>query len=162
MQRAKAVMHQVALQATKDQEGNYHFRPKSELWNEAEEELVFDKRNHGMNKQDYHLIEFVLDDQSGDELTFPEAPHDAMWVIAGAERANRQCPDRHSTSNYEVMEPICICDDRKRLLVRNDNPRVEKWSFTLNFVKRGEDATDLDRYVSWDPGGTNMNGGQQL
>jgi hypothetical protein len=57
------------------------------------------------------------------------------------------------------MEPICVCDDQQRLLVRNDNPRVENWSFTLNFVKRGEDASDPSRYVSWDPGGTNQNGG---
>lgn len=162
MPRAKAVLHQVPLQATKDQTGHYHFRPQSELWNESEEELVFDKSRHGMNKQDYHLIEFVLDDQSGDGLKFPETPHDAMWVVEGAERAHRHCPDMHASCNYEVMEPICICDDRKRLIVRNDNPRVEKWAFTLNFVKRDEDASDPGRYVSWDPGGTNMNGGQQL
>ena len=160
MVRPKAVLHPVPLHATRDEAGGYEFRPQSDLWNESEEEFVFHKDKHGMNKHDYHLIEFVLDDQSGDGLKFPAAPHDAMWVTTGAERAHRKCPDMHTPSNYEVMEPICVCDDQKRLLVRNDNPRVENWSFTLNFVKRGEDASDASRFVSWDPGGTNGNGGQ--
>lgn len=162
MVRPKAILHPVPLHAAKDDAGQYHFRPQSDLWNESEEEFVFHKDRHGMSKQDYHLIEFVLDDRSGDGLRFPDTPHDAMWVTEGAERAHRKCPDMHTSSNYEVMEPICVCDDQKRLLVRNDNPRVENWSFTLNFVKRGEDASDASRFVSWDPGGTNRNGGQEV
>ena len=35
MSRPKAVIHPVALLATKDQGGAYHFRPESDLWNEA-------------------------------------------------------------------------------------------------------------------------------
>ena len=44
------------------------------------EEFVFHKDGHGMRKHDYHLIEFVLDDQTGEGLKFPNVPHDAMWV----------------------------------------------------------------------------------
>jgi hypothetical protein len=152
-------MHPVTITATKDGAGAYHFQPRSDLWNEAGEELVFHKDQHGMRKQDYHLIEFVLDDRTGDGLKFPQVPHDAMWVTEGADRASRKCPDRHTVSDYSVMEPICVCDGEGRLIVRNDNPRKEDWAFTLNFVKRGEDESDAARYVSWDPGGANQNGG---
>jgi hypothetical protein len=151
-------MHPVTITATKDG-GGYHFQPHSELWNEAGEEFVFHKDQHGMRKHDYHLIEFVLDDRTGDGLKFPQVPHDAMWVTVGADRASRKCPDMHTVSDYSVMEPICVCDGEGRLIVRNDNPRKEDWSFTLNFVKRGEDESDAARYVSWDPGGANQNGG---
>jgi len=160
MSRSKAVMHPVPVLATKDAAGQYHFKPQSDLWDESEQEFVFHKDRHGMKVHDYHLIEFVLDDQTGDGLKFPPIPHDAMWVAEGADRANRTCPDMDTVSNYDVMEPICVCDGGERLIVRNDNPRKEDWAFTLNFVKRGEDDADRRRYVNWDPGGVNQDGGQ--
>lgn len=159
MTRAKAIMHPVTLLVTSDGAGRHEFHPQSDIWDESEQEFLFHKDRHGMKKQDYHLIEFVLDDQTGDGLKFPKRPHDAMWVSEGAERANRVCPDMHTVSNYDVMEPICVCDDQSRLIVRNDNPRKEHWSFTLNFVKRGKDEADKASYVSWDPGGNNQDGG---
>lgn len=161
MSKPKAVMHSVPLVATKDGDGTYRFRPESELWNAPEEEFVFSKDRHGMKAHDYHLIEFVLDDQSGDGLKFPGVPHDAMWVCEGAKRSSRKCPDMNTDSDFSVMEPICVCDAGKRLLVRNDNPRKEDWAFTLNFVKRGENASDPSRYVNWDPGGANQDGGSR-
>jgi len=159
MTRARAVMHPVPLLASKDPAGHYHFKPESDLWNEAEQDFAFHKDRHGMRAHDYHLVEFVLDDQTGDDLKFPPVPHDAMWVSEGAERANRKCPDMNTVSDYSVMEPICVCDGGERLIIRNDNPRKEDWAFTLNFVKRGENPAERSRYVSWDPGGTNQNGG---
>ncbi|HVI06397.1 MAG TPA: hypothetical protein VM711_09940, partial [Sphingomicrobium sp.] len=75
MARPKAVLHPVPLRATKNVSGQYQFRPDSDLWNDAEEELLFHKNKHGMSKHDYHLIEFTLDDQSGDGLRFPSVPH---------------------------------------------------------------------------------------
>lgn len=161
MSRPKAMIHPVALVATKDKAGKYHFKPESELWDESEEQFVFHKDKHGMKGHDYHLIELVLDDRSGDDLKFPSIPHDAMWVAEGDERAKRTCPDLHTVSNYDVMEPICVSEDRKRLIIRNDNPRKEDWAFTVNFVKRGEEDSDRSRYVNWDPGGANHNGGSQ-
>jgi hypothetical protein len=159
MSRPKAAMHPIPVLATKDGAGKYHFQPESDLWDESEEEFKFHKDHHGMRKYDYHLVEFVLDDQTGDDLKFPSVPHDAMWVAEGGKRATRVCPDKDTVSDYSVMEPICVCDGQKRLIVRNDNPRKEDWAFTLNFVKRGEDDSDKSRYVNWDPGGSNNNGG---
>jgi hypothetical protein len=152
-------MHPVALLATKDADGKYHFKPDSDVWNETGGEFLFHKDRNGMAKQDFHLVEFVIDDQTGEGLSFPTVPHDAMWVTSVPDRSNATCPDKDTTSDYSVMEPICVCDGGKRLIVRNDNPRKEDWSFTLNFVRPGADQSDPGSYVSWDPIGSNQNGG---
>lgn len=161
MIRAKAVMHPVPVVATKSDDGNYRFEPHSDIWDPAEEEFVFDKRKHDMNKIDYHLLEFVLEDKTGEHLRFAPIPHDAMWVGEGGPRSSRKCPDARTDHDYSVMEPICVCDDGTRLIVRNENPRREDWAFTLNFVRNGDDPTNTDRFVSWDPGGANENGGRE-
>lgn len=67
----------------------------------------------------------------------------------------------NTANDYSVMEPICVCDDCERLIVRNDNPRREEWAFTLNFVKRGEDPRNRREYINWDPGGSNQDGGSK-
>ena len=157
MSRPKAKLHEVPIVATKDDSG-IRFTPRSDLWDDPSGSLHFHKDHHGLRKADYHLAEFVLDDRSGEGLKFPRVPHDAMWVAA-AQAGEAKCPDKNSVSNYEVLEPISVSDDGKRLIVRNDNPRSERWGFTLNFTKRGADEADVDSYVSWDPIIDNHNGG---
>jgi hypothetical protein len=152
-------LHPVAVLATRVEAGKFHFRPESDIWNHSAGEFLFHKDRHGMTKDDFHLVEFVIDDQTGEGLTFPAVPHDAMWVMAVEDRSNASCPDRNTKSDYSVMEPICVCDNGRRLIVRNDNPRKEDWSFTLNFVRPGADQSDANNYVSWDPIGSNQNGG---
>lgn len=153
-------MHPVRLTVTKDKSGAVHFAPDSELWSNSK--FVFRKDRHGMRKHDYHFIEFTLDDHTGDGLRFPDVPHDAMWVTRVNDPANPTCPDKNTASDNDVLEPICVCDDGRRLIVRNDNPREEQWSFTMNFVKAGERSDDSDRYVSWDPIADNHDGGSNL
>jgi hypothetical protein len=152
-------MHAVTILATRDDGGEFQFAPESELWDHSGGEFVLHKDKHGMREHDYHLMEFVLDDQTGAGLKFPRVPHDAMWVALMEDRANPVCPNKDTVSDYEVLEPICVCDEQRRLIVRNDNPRREDWAFTLNFVKRGEDESDASRYVSWDPVTSNQDGG---
>lgn len=160
MSRPKGILHPVAVRVSKDGSGKYGFAPESDIWDETRDEFVFHKDRHGMRGHDYHLLEFVLDDQSGDQLRFPKVPHDAMWVSKGHEEpGERVCPDMNTVSDYEVMEPISVSPDRQRLIVRNDNPRKDHWVFTMNFVKQGQDESDHSRFVSWDPGGNNQNGG---
>jgi hypothetical protein len=159
MTRPKATMHPVAVLATRDETGAYRFSADSDLSSDDGNEFDFHKDRHGMRKQDFHLVEFVLDDRTGEQLKFPHVPHDAMWVVRLDDASNPTCPDKDSVSDYSVMDPICVCDDGKRLIVRNDNPREEAWSFTLNFVPAGANDADANEYVSWDPIGTNHNGG---
>lgn len=159
MSRAHAKMHRVSVVATKAADGQTRFQPSSDLWDDSDDSLHFHKDRHGMRKADYHLVEFILDDKTGDQLRFPAVPHDAMWVAEVEDPQRPTCPDKDTKSNYDVLEPICVCDGGNRLLVRNENPREEAWSFTLNFVKPNADENDKASYVSWDPITQNHNGG---
>lgn len=160
MSRPIAILHPVTVHVAKDPTGKHVFEPESDIWDESRNEFAFHKDRHGMHSRDYHLLEFVLDDRSGDGLGFPSVPHDAMWVAMGHEEpGERTCPDKDTVSDYSVMEPISVSPDRRRLIVRNDNPAKEHWVFTMNFVKEGEDEADKARFVSWDPGGNNQDGG---
>jgi hypothetical protein len=58
-----------------------------------------------------------------------------------------------------LIKPICGRDDGERLIESNHNPRREHRSFALNLRARGESPNERSRYVSWDPGGTDDNGG---
>jgi hypothetical protein len=158
MSRARAKLHQVHVSASSDGD-NVRFDAGSDLWEDSTGSLRFHKDQHGLRKQDYHLIEFVLADETGEGLRFPEVPHDAMWVAKAAPGGQTSCPSKDTASDYGVIDPICVSDDGQRLLVRNDNPHREQWGFTLNFVKRGNDAKNADDYVSWDPIIDNHNGG---
>lgn len=160
MARAKGKMHQVAVTAQKEG-GQVQFRPGSELWDETHGHLAFHKDQHGMRKHDFHLVEFVLHDDTGEGLKFPSTPHDAMWVAKLEDRSNPVCPGPETISDYGVIEPICVSDDGNRLIVRNDNPAEDDWSFTLNFVKPGANEADAHTYVSWDPIIRNGNGGRE-
>lgn len=159
MSRPHARMHHVSVAATKAPNGETVFQPASEVWNDSDNSLHFHKDRHGMRKADYHLVEFVLDDRTGDGLKFPSVPHDAMWVAEVEDSQHPSCPDKDTKSDYDVLEPICVCDEGRRLVVRNDNPRAQTWSFTLNFVKSSSDESDKASYVSWDPITQNHNGG---
>jgi hypothetical protein len=137
-------MHDVTVTVTREGQG-LSFAPRSNVWIEKHGHFAFEKADHGMRPQDYHLVEFTLDDQTGEHLSFPAVPHDALWVAKVDDPDHPTCPNAETQSDYEVIEPICVCDERQRLIVRNDNPRKEAWSFTLN-LKKGDGET-----VSWDP-----------
>lgn len=156
MPRPRGVMHPVTLTATKGPDGQVAFDADSHIW-DSSGKFVFHKGAHDMHKHDYHLVEFVLDDRTGDRLKFPSAPHDAMWVEKVEDPANPQCPRQASDSDYAVIEPICVCDHGKRLIVRNQNPDEQDWSFTLNFEKGDGPAED---HVQWDPIIQNQNHGR--
>lgn len=145
MARPKGVMHHVRVTVTKDGKDGLNFAPRSGLWSEDHRHFAFDKAAHDMRPHDYHLVEFVLDDQTGDKMSFPAVPHDAMWITKVEDPEHPTCPDAGTQSNYDVVEPICVCDEGQRLIVRNDDSRKEDWSFTLNLKKAD------GQNVSWDP-----------
>lgn len=160
MERSAGKIHRVELTITRDGGGGYRFDPQSDLWDEHRQEFVFRKDAHAMHAHDYHLLEFALDDRTGEGLTFPPNPHNAIWVAEGHEEpGSRNCPDRHTQCNYDAMDPMGVSPEGDRLLVRNDNARKEHWVFTINVAKAGEDPANAERFISWDPGANNQNGG---
>lgn len=125
-------------------------------WDGATRTFTFDKRHYqGMKKDDYHLIEFKLDDQTAPGgLTFPKDPDDAMWVMAVQAGTKPRCPGKNDSCNYAIFRPLARLEPT-RYLVLNRNPAVEQWTFTLNFVKPGCSETDRDSFVPFDPIGDN-------
>lgn len=158
MSRARATMHKIPVKVTRSG-GEAKFDAGSELWDDPSGALRFHKDHHGMRAKDFHLIEFVLDDRTGEGLRFPDVPHDAMWVSRTEPGKETPCPTRDNGGDYDVIEPICVCDEGQRLIVRNDNPRKEQWAFTLNLVKPGGDPSSAQHFVSWDPIIDNQDGG---
>lgn len=150
MSRSKAVMHQVTVTVTKAPNEEFSFEPKSGIWSEHGH-FAFNKAHYGMRDEDYHMVEFVLDDRSGEKLRFPRDPHEAMWVAKVDDPAHPICPTASTPRNYDVVEPMCVCDEGNRLVVRNDDPREEDWSFTLNLVKGTAESAAAEELVSWDP-----------
>lgn len=161
MPRPKGKMHAVTVTASKDGAGDVQFRAGSELWDHSEGHLAFHKERHAMRKHDFHLVEFVLNDETGEDLRFPHSPHDAMWVAKAGDPANSTCPGPDTAHDYSIIEPLGVSDDGQRLIVRNDNPAEEHWAFTLNLVPGGKQQATAADYVSWDPIIKNGNGGAE-
>jgi len=148
MSKPKGVMHAVTVTATEDAAGHLEFHPDSRVWDSQKRHFAFNKKDHHMRDDDYHIVEFLLDDRTANRLRFPPEPHEAMWVAKVNDPDHPKCPDASTVSDYEVIDPLCVCDDGRRLIVRNDNPREEDWSFTLNFIKPGAEKAGQ---ASWDP-----------
>lgn len=117
-------------------------------------QLVFNKTNDNMKKQDYYLIEFDLDDQSGLNLSFAPNPMHALWVDFTAPVT---CPT--SAVYSDEFFAVCVDPSGQKLTVRNDDSKVEDFAFTLRFLPQGADPKDQSSYVDYDPIGQNQDGG---
>jgi hypothetical protein len=129
------------------------FTSTSRFYNAEEERFIFSKRRLKMKHDDYHLIEFILDDQANLGLRFPDKPEDAMWV-ARASANQKVCPGPND-KDYSVLRPYAVVGGTK-LCVHNPNMQIEDWAFTLNFLNTAGVS------VPWDPIGGNQDGGVKL
>ena len=124
-------------------------------WDKDTNTFTFDKKDFpGMAAEDYHLLEFMLTDNTGGGLHFPKRPDDAMWVMGVAPGSQPKCPDKDDSCDYSIFRPLARLAPN-RYLVMNLNPAIEKWTFTLNFVKQGCSETDRDGFIPFDPIGDN-------
>ncbi|MGE5561828.1 MAG: hypothetical protein ACM3ZV_00785 [Bacillota bacterium] len=143
---------QVTVHATKgtgDDPVDFSF--ESPLKNQENGHLVFYKNRDKMRRQDFYLLEFMLDDQSGLGLRFEPNPCHAFWVAMGDNVSPPDCPQEPS---YD--ETIFVVQSHlhgKTLLVRNDDDVPQFFRFSLGFV-------DQDgKPHRFDPIGQNQNGG---
>ena len=158
MAKPKGKMHQITVTVTNKGDEGVSFSPSSDLWDDTRGHFMFDKRRHHMRPDDYHLVEFVLDDRTAEGLRFPADPEAAMWVAKADDGEHYKCPDASTGHDYEVIDPMSVSDDGQRLFVCNRDPRQECWAFTLNMEEASGGA---ERRVSWDPIFNNGgNGGQ--
>lgn len=92
-------------------------------------------------------IVFHLNDETGEGFRFPEErdKDEAVWSQLGS-----ACPRRKV---LDVLKPIRIFDDRRKLTVHNPNPHPAQGEFTYTLR-----VTNGRRWLNLDPGGVNQNG----
>jgi hypothetical protein len=125
--------------------------------------LVFNKDNDDINgkkmaKQDYYLVEFALDDQSGLKLSFAPNPMHALWVQFGTPSNPPPCPT--AACHSDEFFAVCVDQGAKKLTIRNEDTNIADFSFTLRFLPEGADPKNPSSYVEYDPIGSNQNGGR--
>lgn len=119
-------------------------------------DLVFNKDDDNMTKDGYYLIEFTLDNQDGADLVFAKDRDKVLWACPETDAVNG-CPppDSHMDSIFYVHPTRKIQD--KKLYVINTDMEVMKFVFAFNFLNESGVGP---KYVKYDPGGDNQNGGQ--
>lgn len=121
--------------------------------------LDFNKDEYpGMEKKDFFVIQFVLDDQTtAKDLEVPPNPMNAIWICTPRQVDPPVCP---LSPVYDQQIYALRTDPGSRSLwVRNEDMQKERFEFTLRFLRRGEDPSLNSSYANYDPGGNNMNGG---
>lgn len=149
----KSYRFPATVSATSPAPGKVEFELKSPLQQIPDGPLVFDKSNNSMNKPDYYLVDFELEDKTSLGLRFNPNPMKALWVAMGDALNAPPCP----TS-------ACYCDDvyatsvdqtnGTKMTIRNNDPKFQNFTFSLGFIGDPEESE-----YRFDPGGQNMNGG---
>ena len=121
-----------------------------------DKQLVFNNERIG----DEFLITFDLDDKTGLNLVCPDNLDDAMWVSAGVEKGDPQCPKLTACHN-EVFQAVGVSPNGNptKLTVRNKNNKVENIAFSLRYLPKNKDQNDPGNFVIFDPISQNKNGG---
>lgn len=118
--------------------------------------LVFENEWKG----DEFLITFDLDDKTGLNLVCPDNLDDAMWVSAGVEKGDPECPKLTACHN-EVFRAVEVGPkgNPTRLTVRNKNNKPENVAFSLRYIPKNKPQNDPKNFVIFDPISENKNGG---
>lgn len=123
-------------------------------------ELRFDKTADKIKKVDYYQVEFELKDRTQLDLRFPDNPADAIWAGPGTSLGHPECPTEPCYN-----DEFCGTDvdaSGKRLVVRNEDLRIERLAFTLRFLKGTCQLGEQPSYLAFDPIITNTNGGLEV
>ena len=118
-------------------------------------DLVFNKNTNGMKWDGYYLIEFQLKNENGANLVFAKDRDKVLWACPAKDAVNG-CPpaDSHMDTVFYVHPTKKIED--KKLYVINTDPEVVDFAFAFNFLNESNVGP---KYVKYDPGGSNQNGG---
>lgn len=124
-----------------------------------DKQLVFKNEKIG----DEFLITFDLDDKTGLNLVCPDNLGDAMWVSAGVEKGDPECP-KVSACHNDVFQAVEVGPkgNPTKLTVRNKNDKVENIAFSLRYVPKNKSQSNQENFVIFDPVSQNKNGGAPL
>lgn len=116
------------------------------------DEVTYSKDALGLRAHDWHEVDFLLDDPTG-QLAFHPDKFTAIWVARGTPTQAPACPMAPSRDHGVVP----ISSTRKVLRVRNDNAEPCLLSFRLNFIAAGSGSDEIVAFL--DPIMNNQNGG---
>lgn len=118
-------------------------------------DLVFNKNHDSMKWDGYYLIEFTLENRNGADLVFAKDRDKVLWACPAKDAVNG-CPppDSHMDTVFYVHPTKKIQD--KKLHVINTDMEVVDFVFAFNFLNQSNVGP---KYVKYDPGGSNQNGG---
>lgn len=118
--------------------------------------LVFNKNDtNGMRKRDYYLIEFRLDNQDGAKLVFLDDRAKVLWACPAIDAVDNCPPDDSHMDTVFYVHPTKNIQDKKLFVINTDMDWLD-FVFAFNFLNEGKDGP---KYVKYDPGGSNKNGG---
>lgn len=119
-------------------------------------DLVFNKYTDNMKRDGFYLIEFQLENRNGANLVFSKDRDKVLWACPKAEAGADGCPpdDSHMDSVFYV-HPTKKIQDKKLYVINTDMEKLE-FRFAFNFLNESDVGP---KYVKYDPGGTNENGG---
>lgn len=118
-------------------------------------DLIFDKNKDDMKWDGYYVIEFTLDNQKGANLAFSKDRDKVLWACPKTQAVNNCPPEDSHMDTVFYVHPTAKIEDKK-LYVINTDMEVLDFVFAFNFLNQSEVGP---KYVTYDPGGSNKNGG---
>jgi hypothetical protein len=122
--------------------------------NRYTEILVFNKTKDKISKNDFYVIKFTLDDQTGDGLEFDTG--NPMYLSKGSDKHVPKCPQNGNIGNPQGFASAVDPTNSKILTVTNFDMDECFYKFALNF----KDAQGNRRI--FDPIYGNQDGGSSL
>lgn len=139
----------VDIVATKDAAGKIIFR--MEEGNRYTEILVFNKTKDRLPKNDFYVIKFTLDDQTGDGLIFDTAG--PMFLSKGSDKHVPQCPKNGTVGNPQGFASAVDPNNSKILTVTNFDMDECFYKFALNFKDSAGNRHQFDPIYGNQDGG---------
>ena len=118
-------------------------------------DLVFNKNTNDMKWDGYYLIEFQLENEKGANLVFAKDRDKVLWACPAKDAVNGCPPADSQMDTVFYVHPTKKIHDKK-LYVINTDMEVIDFVFAFNFLNESNVGP---KYVKYDPGGSNQNGG---
>lgn len=153
----------VEIWATPDTSAKEGYRFEMKANGSNTDELVFNKDTDNMKKKDNYQIEFILKNKGtkDEALRFSKEVQTVLWAKA-VNDIKDQCPESacHMPGVFYVDSTVAIEDEK--LTVINTDPAVQLFKFAFNFLRPGQQDGPTTDYATYDPIGSNQNGGEEF
>lgn len=118
-------------------------------------DLVFNKDTDDMKWDGYYLIEFTLTNGKDVNLVFAKDRDKVLWACPAKDAVNGCPPEGSQMDTVFYVHPTKKIQDKKLYVINTDMDIVD-FVFAFNFLNESNVGP---KYVKYDPGGSNKNGG---